>query len=288
MFEVSKETKEIGQIITIYGSGGCHKSTILGEAVLDGGDSAVLISVGENGIDPLKGDKVVRSLAGVNHLTKVIDTWCSYVPYEEKGSKIVPNEKKKTTEGMMELLKWLYMEDTYDVIAFDSLTDIREALYDYCFNEYFLKGSTKTVKQQHDHATGFDNAGILPFIDKEWNKFLKALKKLREKGKTIYIGCHEANKKVKLPTGELPFDAVGLNMFSNKSYDPAKSLYNTSDLFLYAKRNIEVASERGKGVGIGGDEVVLVSKESATIAAKRRVDMPDEIPAVYSELKQYL
>ncbi len=287
MFTTSTETKPIGKIAVIYGEGGIGKSSIIGSAIKDAGDNGLLVSVGEDGITPLKNNSVHVDLSGVNHLDGVISKWATTPKQSAKkdGEKV---------NGLMELMFWL-AKQSYTDVAFDSLSMIMEALEEYCFQVYYLDDPTShgqaggSREQLWAKANGFGKSELIGYMSKEWKRFLAGIQYLRSKNINVYISSHTATKKGRLITEDLEFDYAALNMPSNKNYDLSTDLFNCSDIFLYGKTDTIVAKgKNGKGRGLGGEGRVLVSKSDAVIKAKARVNMPDEIEASWTELKKYI
>lgn len=283
-FSVSKEKKEIGKITVIYGEGGLGKSSIIGQAVLEAGDKGLIVSVGEDGITPLKDGESFADLSGVNHLDTVVKKWRATPKQIKEGVEV---------DGVIELMRWIAKQD-FKVVAFDSLSMIMPALEQYCFQAYYLDDpsahgkQTKTEEELRSKAYGFGKSDLLAYMNKEWNMFISSLQYLRDKGVNVFITSHTATKKGRIITEDLEFDFAFLDLPNNKNYDLGQTLFNCSDLFLYGRRDIVVANNNGRGKAIGGKERVLVTESDAVIRAKARANMPEEIPATWESLKKYI
>ncbi len=313
MFEVSTEKKEIGKIIVLNAEGGIGKSSVMGSAVLNASKDGIVISVGEDGITGLKDPEQFADLTGINHMTTTIKKW-AISPKEQldynaamvqfnagklldKDGEVVTEAPKEPEAGLLEAMRWL-LGQNYKTIGIDSLTMIMPALKDYCLRAYFIdcpdahgKGGTKTTEQLIEKAEGFGGSELLTAMSKEWNKLLTGFKYFREdKCADIWITTHNATKKGRIVGEELEYDYSFVKMDSNKNYDLGGDLFDMADAFLYGKRDMTIAttSKKGKGKAVGSGDRIFVTESNNVIKAKNRFGLPEEIPATWDALKEYL
>lgn len=277
MFETTTDIKKVGNIVTLYGIGGIGKTTTLAQAVKEAGEKGIFIPIGEDGLSTLQRDVTRFDLTGVNRLPDPIMEW--------------DNEKKG---GFVQVMKHLLTDGGgYETISIDSISMILPSLEDYCFDKYFLKdpeahGKNMTEDKLRNKAYGFGKSQLIAFMSNEWSKFLLSIKMLRDRGKNIFISSHSKISKAKAPDQDLEYDIVTLSMPKTKNEDLATELYNTSDFFLYGKKDIKkVTGDRGDKA-IGGKNRVYVTEGDAVVSAKSRGTMPEEIEANYETIKKYL
>jgi len=293
MFETSTETKPIGKVIVLNSEGGVGKSSIMGSAVLEAGEKGICISLGEDGITPLKNDKAFVNLSGINHLTQTVDKW-AVSPLEAAKHKAAGTEPKA---GFIELTRWLAGQK-YDVIGLDSLTCLIPVLREYCMKTYFFDcpevhgksdGGFKSEVELRLKAEGFGESELIAKMALEWNKLIKALTYLREHGTDVWITTHRATKKGREVGVELDYDFSFINAPMNKNFNLGEDLYNTADAFLYGRFDHTIAKgAKGKGKLVGSGDRIFVTEGTPSIKAKNRFGMPEEIEATYETVKEYL
>jgi len=278
MFETMMGEVKCGTVAIIYSVPGCGKSTLTATAVKEAGEKGIFIPVVEDGLSPLQKDGGRVDLKGVNRLPKPITKWSDPV-----------------NGGFVEILRWLCAPDQlnkFDTIAIDSMNLIIQDLEEYTFNKYFVNGAEWQGKKLEDvkaQAYQFGKSLLLNHMASEWQTVIKALRFLKSHNKTVLITTHRGTRKVKLVDQDVEFDHYTIDAPVVKGADFAGMLIAEADLVGYGKKDVTVANvKKGKGVGLGGTDRVMVLQDSATVTAKCRSNAPEEIPFTWEDLKAFI
>jgi hypothetical protein len=269
-FKPTTEEKEVGSIGVIYGTAGIGKTTTIATAVKEAGVKGVFISCGEDGLSPLQQAKDSK-LKGVQRIPHIIKSW----------------------PDLVEAVRWVAKE-SYEVVAFDSVSLIMNSLEEYCFDKYFTKdptshGNSMTPLALKNKAYGFAKSGLIPFMADEWKTFIDGVQYLSEvKKMKVLISSHTALKKAKIVTEELEYDFGDLDMPQTKHVHLSDMLTDISDYVLYGKRDVSVFKGKTKNSAGGSNDRVFCTQESPMYKAKNRYGMEEEIPAEWPEIKKYL
>lgn len=122
----------------------------------------------------------------------------------------------------------------------------------------------------------------------KWQYLLQGLEALREKDMTIVILCHAQIKKFTPPDGD-----------GYERYEPAlhevgsRILQEWCDEVLFACFRIFTRTEdqgfgKERKIAVGGKERLIKTAESASVIAKNRLRLPDELPMSWSSLAEFL
>lgn len=197
--------------------------------------------------------------------------------------------------GLVQLLRWICSPEQlnkYDVIAVDSLNLIVSDLEDYAFTTYFVNNpeySGKDEKIVKALAYGFGKNGLVNHMANEWSTVVKALRFLKSHGKKVFISCHRGVRKVKIVDQDVEFDSYTIDLPAVKQADMAGMLIAEADTVVYGKFDVQTSRGKGGKVNVsGGTDRVLIATQTATVAAKNRSSIPDEVPFTWEELKKYL
>lgn len=123
---------------------------------------------------------------------------------------------------------------------------------------------------------------------KKWQFLLQGLEALREKGMTIVILCHAQVKKFTPPDGD-----------GYERYEPAlhevgsRILQEWCDEVLFACFRIFTRTEdqgfgKERKIAVGGKDRLIKTSESASVIAKNRLRLPEELPMSWSALAEFL
>ena len=284
MFNVTKEVREVGEVLVVYSEPGCGKTTLIAQAIKEAGDRGLFIPIVEDGLSPLQKPNARFDLSEVQNIGTTISSWHN----------VTDNDGNIAKHGVVETLRWLCHPDQlaqFDVIALDSLNLIQNDLEDYCYQTYFVNNpeySGKDAKIIKALAYGFGKNSLIDHMADEWEMVIKALRFLKDKGKKVYISCHRGVRKVKPVDAELEYDTYDIDLPFTKKVSLSSMLIAESDMVVYGKKNITLAKGKTKTKAMGDDSRLLVTQGSPTVAAKFRGNAPEEIPMSWVELKKYL
>ena len=284
MFNVTKEVREVGEVLVVYSEPGCGKTTLIAQAIKEAGDRGLFIPIVEDGLSPLQKPNARFDLSDVQNIGVTISNWHN----------VTDGEGNITKHGVVETLRWLCMPeqvDKFDVIALDSLNLISNSLEDYSYQTYFVNNpdnAGKDAKIVKALAYGFGKNGLIEHMADEWETVIKALRFLKDKGKKVFISCHRGVRKVKPVDEELEYDTYDIDLPFTKKVSLSNMLIAEADMVVYGKKNVTLAKGKTKTRAIGDDSRILVTQGTPTVAAKFRGNAPEEIAMNWEELKQYL
>ena len=120
-----------------------------------------------------------------------------------------------------------------------------------------------------------------------FEKLVKYMELLREKGMNTVLICHAATKDVKDPTTQL-YSKWQLALHQKA----AEKMFQWSDCTLFAKQEINILTEKkdfgGQRKRAGGGERRMYCNDAPTYQAKNRYDLPDEMPLDYEVFKNHI
>ena len=125
-------------------------------------------------------------------------------------------------------------------------------------------------------------------VELVWRDIFKGLSYLWNQNRHIVFTCHEQIEKLTNPEGD-----------SYNYWRPSLHLKGSGlvtewcDEVLFARyKTNTVRKDEGFGtsraIGIGGKERILVCNKTATVEAKNRLAMPDELPCTFDAISKYL
>ena len=119
------------------------------------------------------------------------------------------------------------------------------------------------------------------FALRYWEKFLKGLNKIREKGIAIVLLAHNEIKTFNPPDND-PYDRYQIKLHRHA----ATALEEWADAVLFANFRTVVTKDKStqKTKAVGSGERVLYSSNRPAWRAKSRYPIPDEIPLDFGEL----
>lgn len=213
-------------------------------------------------------------------------TWATCAPnpiilQTEDGAGDIDCDKFPLASSYSEVMKnleSLYVEQhAYKTVVVDSLDWLERIIWqEVC--------SKKNVTSIEDigYAKGYT------FALTQWREILEALSALRnERGLTIILVAHSKIEKFENPETE-SYDRYAMKL--HKLAAAVVQEWCDEVLFatykVYTKTTGEGLNKRAQG--IGGDERVLKTREHPAYAAKNRLNLPEELPLVWSEYAQFL
>jgi DNA polymerase III delta prime subunit len=197
--------------------------------------------------------------------------------------------KLETYGDVIEALGALYQEEHgFQTVVIDSVTELQRLIY----AETCARGDDegKTYERMEDFPWG----GGYKFATNVWQEFIAGLNMLRDDRRmAIVLIAHSAIQEHKDP--ETPaFDQYQIALHSPKKSDSGRAdhrglLERWTDAIILLKRNIVIKHDDKAGMAAknakttvrvrasGGDIVMMRTKGTATINAKNRYGMPEEI-----------
>jgi len=137
----------------------------------------------------------------------------------------------------------------------------------------------KSVESTED--IGYGKAYV--FAMNYWDKFLKGLNKIRDKGMAIVLLAHNEIKTFSPPDNEA-YDRYQIKLHRHA----ATAIEEWADAVLFANFRTIVKTEKDKqkktGKAIGSGERILLSSNRPAWRAKSRYPIPDEMPLDFTEL----
>lgn len=125
-------------------------------------------------------------------------------------------------------------------------------------------------------------------VDK-WNFLLRGFDALREqRGMTILLLAHSVSRKI------MPPDSESYNRYEPALHEESSRLIQEwCDEVLFASFRVFTRSEdqgfnKTRNIAIGGKDRYIRTSESASVLAKNRLRLPDEMPCEYMALVPYL
>lgn len=125
-------------------------------------------------------------------------------------------------------------------------------------------------------------------VELAWREIFNGLGYLWNQGRHIVFTCHETIEKLTNPEGD------SYNYWRPSLHLKGSGLVTEwcdEVLFVRYKTNTIQKEEgfgRTRAIGIGGKERVIVCNKTATVEAKNRLGMPDEIPHSFEAIAKFL
>lgn len=136
------------------------------------------------------------------------------------------------------------------------------------------KVKEKVVAQHSAKDRAYDREGS--FIGDDMMKLLGELSKLTDIGKHVVLLAHSITAKIDLPDQPVAFDRYELDM-NKKHVAPLIKHWGDALFFLRWKLKVREVDD-GKNKGIGGEERLLCTSQSAAYDAKNRYGIIGEHP----------
>lgn len=164
----------------------------------------------------------------------------------------------------------------YETIVVDTVDWLEKLI----FNEVAKEAGKKTIDD-----IGFGKG--YQAVDLKWKALFEGFSGLWNQGRHIVFTCHESIEKFTNPEGD-----------SYNYWKPALHLKGSGcvtewcdEVFFLRYRTSTIQKDEGFGnkraIAIGGKDRVIVCNKSATVEAKNRLGMPDELSS-FAELQKYL
>ena len=167
-------------------------------------------------------------------------------------------------------------ETDYETVVIDTVDWLEKLI----FNEVAKEAGKKTIDD-----IGFGKG--YQAVEQKWKALFEGFAALWGQGRHIVFTCHEVIEKFSNPEGD-----------SYNYYRPSLHLKGSGcvtewcDEVLFLRYKVAtIQKDEGFGnkraIAIGGKERVIVCNKQATVEAKNRLGMPDEI-STFSDLQKYL
>lgn len=168
-------------------------------------------------------------------------------------------------------------ESPYETIVVDTVDWLEKLI----FEDVAKKAGKKTIED-----IGFGKG--YQAVEQQWKDLFSGFTYLWKQGKHIVFTCHERLEKFSNPEGD------SFNFWKPSLHDKGSGCvaeWCDEVLFVRYKSNTIQKDEAFGGkraIAIGGKERIVVCNKTATIEAKNRLGMPDEIPLNFEALKKYM
>lgn len=168
-------------------------------------------------------------------------------------------------------------DSDYETIVVDTIDWLEKLI----FEEVAKRANKKTIED-----IGFGKG--YQAVEQEWKSLFEGFTYLWNQGRHIVFTCHEHLEKFSNPEGD------SYNFWTPALHAKGSGCvaeWCDEVLFVRYKTNT-VQKEEGFGakrsIAIGGKERVIVCNKTATVEAKNRLGMPDEIPLSFEAIAKYL
>ncbi len=168
-------------------------------------------------------------------------------------------------------------DSDYETIVVDTIDWLEKLI----FEDVAKRANKKTIED-----IGFGKG--YQAVEQEWKSLFEGFTYLWNQGRHIVFTCHEHLEKFSNPEGD------SYNFWTPALHAKGSGCvaeWCDEVLFVRYKTNT-VQKEEGFGakrsIAIGGKERVIVCNKTATVEAKNRLGMPDEIPLSFEAIAKYL
>ncbi len=168
-------------------------------------------------------------------------------------------------------------DSDYQTIVVDTIDWLEKLI----FEDVAKRANKKTIED-----IGFGKG--YQAVEQEWKSLFEGFTYLWNQGRHIVFTCHEHLEKFSNPEGD------SYNFWTPALHAKGSGCvaeWCDEVLFVRYKTNT-VQKEEGFGakrsIAIGGKERVIVCNKTATVEAKNRLGMPDEIPLSFEAIAKYL
>jgi len=170
---------------------------------------------------------------------------------------------------------WAYMDmiikeqSEYKTFVVDTLDWLEKLIF---------KSVCEENKVDSPEKIGYGKAYV--FAMKHWERFLRGLDLIRDKGIAVVLLAHNEIKTYSPPDG-MAYDRYQIKLHRHA----ASAIEEWADLVLFANFKTYVSKDaQGKSKAIGSGERVLYSSNKPAWRAKSRYSIPDEIPLDFGVL----
>lgn len=195
-----------------------------------------------------------------------------FMPTEDGLTQIVVDQFPLATslDDIWSNMKMIIDEEhDYKTFVVDTLDWLEKLI----FKQVCLDNDVETPEN-----IGYGKAYI--FAMRHWERFLKGLDKIRDKGIAIVLLAHNEIKTFNPPDAE-SYDRYQIKLHRHS----ATMIEEWADAVLFANFKVYVAKdEKNKNKVTGSGERVLFSAPKPAWRAKTRYDIPDELPLDFGEL----
>jgi hypothetical protein len=268
-FNVTTESKPVGDVVFLYSVPGMGKTTFLAEAAR--AEKGLFVPVVEDGLSPLQKGGELKGVPRID----VIKTWTDFRAF----------------------MNWFAREGskTYKSVSVDSFNLIMASLEEYCFNKYFItnpENSKLTPDVVRAMAYGFGKSRLIDHMKLEIDKLLEFQRWCKDSCINLYISSHSTTQKVSELGTETEYERHAPDMPLTKKADLAGDITKEADFVLFGHQDINVVKsgngkDRKKNKALDNGRV-LETYLSPYWSAKRRGFMEDKIGFSYNEFKEAL
>lgn len=165
----------------------------------------------------------------------------------------------------------------YQTVVVDTIDWLEKLLFD----EVAKEAGKKTIDD-----IGFGKG--YQAVERKWKELFRGFTWLWQQNRHIVFTCHERIEKFTNPEGD------SYNYWAPALHEKGSGCVTEwcdEVLFVRFKTNT-IQKDEGFGtkraIAIGGKERVIVCNKSASVEAKNRLGMPDELPLTFEALSQFL
>ena len=187
-------------------------------------------------------------------------------------------EHLKDFGAVVACISWLVTNDhKFQTIVLDTVDWMEHMIF-----EDVARSAGKANIEEIGYGKGYKIAA------KKWQFLLNGLERLREKGMTIVLLCHAQIRKFTPPDGD------GYERYEPSIHEVgSRILQEWCDEVLFACFRIFTRTEdqgfgKERKIAIGGKERLIKTSESASVIAKNRLKLPDELPLTWAALAEFL
>jgi hypothetical protein len=200
----------------------------------------------------------------------------------EDGLNDIDVDKTPLCRSTAEVANWLMqlsapdVQHGYETVVIDTLDWLEKMIWD---------ATAKAEGAKSIESLPYGKGYI--FSMRRWESLVKMLDACRERGMNIVLIAHAKVERFSPPESD-PYDRWVPDLHKTAT----AMLVEWCDEVLFSKRVVNVITKEDKfntkrTRAIGGNDRVLCTCARPTHIAKRRIEMPDEIPMLWSEYERY-
>jgi hypothetical protein len=168
-------------------------------------------------------------------------------------------------------------ETDYETIVVDTVDWLEKLI----FNDVAAKAGKKTIDD-----IGFGKG--YQAVEQQWKALFEGFAYLWGQGRHIVFTCHEQIEKFTNPDGD-----------SYNYWKPALHIKGSGcvtewcDEVLFVRyrtltRQMDEGFGNKRAIAIGGKDRIIVCNKNASVEAKNRLGMPDEVPLAFDSIRKFL
>jgi hypothetical protein len=200
----------------------------------------------------------------------------------EDGLADIDCDKTPLCRSTTEVAQWLMQLSSpevahgYDTVVIDSLDWLEHLIWDAT-----AKAENKKSIEDFGYGKGY------VFAVRRWETLLRMLDGCRDRGMNVVLVAHAKVERFSPPEAD-PYDRWVPDLHKTAS----ALLVEWCDEVFFAKYAVSVITREDKfnhkrTRAVGSSDRVVHTCEAPTHLAKRRIEMPDQIPLAWSEYQKY-